>query len=251
MIDPTQSTDSLASWAAPAIASAGVARAGKRGPRPPAGRRARSQSARPRPQDLPCPERYAVHGGLGHANIAGPWCSSPSSDRVTACSRALVGGNLTGLADRDRDHDEQRDHACDDHYQDNPRAHAQLRWLRRRVGHRQLVPPFAHPAGRLARPELRHEPVDRAAAQRASAQRAALVPAFACQMQGGRGAGSCVSADAQRISEHLGYLHSHVVPPFKRNRTGSYSRVSRLGCHRRLDRGVHLGSCSPDHRVSA
>ena len=147
---------------------------------------------------------------------------------------------LPGVADRDRDHDEQLDHARDDHYQDDPRVHAQLRWLRRRVGHRQLVPPFAHLAGRLARPELRHEPVDRAAAQSASAQRAALVPAFACQMQGGRGAGSCVSADAQRIGEHLGYLHSHVVPPFKRNRTGSYSRASRLGCHRRLDRGVHL-----------
>jgi hypothetical protein len=35
-------------------------------------------------------------------------------------------GGLPGVADRDRDHDEQLDHACDDHYQDDPCAHAQL-----------------------------------------------------------------------------------------------------------------------------
>ena len=73
--------------------AAGVAQVGRRGPRPRAGRRARSQSAGPRPQVLPCPERYTVHCGLGDANIAGPWCSSPSSDlRITSVYGPLVSG---------------------------------------------------------------------------------------------------------------------------------------------------------------
>jgi hypothetical protein len=66
------------------IASAGVSASRKTRPQPQAGRRARSQSAGPRPQVLPGPERYTVHSVLGHASIAGPWCSSPSSDpRIT------------------------------------------------------------------------------------------------------------------------------------------------------------------------
>jgi hypothetical protein len=67
MIHPTQSTDSLASWADMPIASAGVARASKRGPQPRARRRARSQSAGPRPQVLPYSERYTARSGLNHA----------------------------------------------------------------------------------------------------------------------------------------------------------------------------------------
>ena len=39
------------------------------------------------------PERYIVHSGLGHANIAGPWSSSPSSDlRITSVYGPLVSG---------------------------------------------------------------------------------------------------------------------------------------------------------------
>lgn len=95
----SQSTDQMASRAAPAIASAGVARAGKRGPQPRAGRRARSQSAGPRPQVLPCPERYTVHIGLGHANISGLLCSSPPSDlRITSVFSCVGRGLETGTA---------------------------------------------------------------------------------------------------------------------------------------------------------
>ncbi len=39
------------------------------------------------------PNGYTVHSGLGHANIAGPWCSWPSSDlRITRVSRCVARG---------------------------------------------------------------------------------------------------------------------------------------------------------------
>jgi hypothetical protein len=101
MIHPTQSTDSLASWADMPIASAGVARAGKRSPRPRAGRRARSQSAGPRPQVLPCPERCSVHSGLGHAKLLTPGARRhPATYALRACSRALAAGSNPAPASR-------------------------------------------------------------------------------------------------------------------------------------------------------
>ena len=39
------------------------------------------------------PERYTAHSGPDHANIAGPWCASPSSDlRITSVYGPLVSG---------------------------------------------------------------------------------------------------------------------------------------------------------------